>query len=101
MWWGRALYPHDASDAAPEVDIRARSHTFYHRVATCRMGTDPDAVTDRHGRVNGVKGLRVVNALLMQRLTVGFGVRRSGDWGRGPGSSPGRVMLCVSPARGW
>lgn len=35
------------------------------------MGNDPEAVCDLQGRVNGVDGLRVVDASLMPRLVGG------------------------------
>jgi len=70
-WRGRRLYPHDGSDAALERDIRARADTIYHPVGTCRMGSDEMAVTDTEGRVQGVDGLRVVDASLMPRIVSG------------------------------
>ncbi len=70
-WRGSLLYGHDGSDAALESDIRARADTIYHPVGTCRMGSDADAVCDLQGRVNGVAGLRVVDASLMPRLIGG------------------------------
>lgn len=70
-WRGKKLFAHDGSDAALEADIRARADTIYHPVGTCRMGNDPEAVCDLQGRVNGVDGLRVVDASLMPRLVGG------------------------------
>ncbi|MEK7264925.1 MAG: FAD-dependent oxidoreductase [Pseudomonadota bacterium] len=61
----------DASDAALIEDIKLRSDTIYHPVGTCRMGTDARAVLDPHLRVNGVKGLRVVDASVMPNLVSG------------------------------
>ena len=59
----------------PENDVlaflRANTSTQYHPCATCRMGTDDMAVTDAEGRVNGVTGLRIVDASLMPRVTSG------------------------------
>lgn len=42
----------------------------WHAVGTCRMGAagDPMAVTDGHGRVHGVEGLRVCDASLMPTI---------------------------------
>ncbi len=61
----------DASDAALIEDIKLRGDTIYHPVGTCRMGTDARAVLDPFLRVNGVKGLRVVDASVMPNLVSG------------------------------
>jgi choline dehydrogenase-like flavoprotein len=45
--------------------------TIFHPVGTARMGTDPEAVVDGALRVNGVEGLRVVDASVMPRITSG------------------------------
>jgi len=64
-WRGRRLYPHDGSDEALEADIRARADSIYHPTGTCRMGSDPGAVTDPALCVRGVGALRVVDASVM------------------------------------
>ncbi len=51
--------------------VRNRGESAYHPSGTCRMGSDPGAVTDLEGRVNGVEGLRVVDASLMPEITNG------------------------------
>ncbi len=45
--------------------------TIFHPVGTARMGADPSAVVDGALRVNGVAGLRVVDASVMPRITSG------------------------------
>ena len=51
--------------------IRDTGETLYHPVGTCKMGSDPAAVTDEQGRVHKVSGLRVVDASLMPTLIGG------------------------------
>jgi len=48
-----------------EADIRARCATYFHPSGTCRMGAEPTAVVDPQLRVNGIEGLRVVDASIM------------------------------------
>ncbi len=60
-------------DNDDELDgwIRATGETLYHPVGTCKMGNDPMAVTNEHGQVHGLEGLRVVDASLMPTLITG------------------------------
>ena len=67
------MHPGDKaeSDEALLAFARAAGTTIYHPVGTCRMGSDPAAVVDDALRVNGVEGLRVVDASVMPRLVSG------------------------------
>ncbi len=61
----------DLSDSELVDYIRAKAETVYHPVGTCRMGSDADAVVDPQLRVNGVEGLRVIDASVMPCLIGG------------------------------
>ena len=50
---------------------RRNGQTIYHPIGTCRMGSDAAAVTDVRLRVNGVSGLRVVDASVMPKMVSG------------------------------
>jgi choline dehydrogenase len=50
---------------------REAGDTVFHPTSTCRMGTDAHAVVDACLRVNGVEGLRVVDASIMPAVPSG------------------------------
>ena len=61
------------TDADFDAWIRRSAETIYHPVGTCRMGLpgDPMAVVDAELRVQGLAGLRVVDASVMPTLVGG------------------------------
>ncbi len=71
---GRIARPLDAHDLDDETLARALqfvSHTLYHPVGTCRMGSDDASVVDPELRVRGVKALRVADASVMPTIIRG------------------------------
>ncbi|VXB20208.1 Choline dehydrogenase [Microbacterium sp. 8M] len=71
-WGAVEAYPGpEVSDAGVEDWVRRTAITYHHQVGTCRMGSDPDAVVDPRLRVNGVAGLRVIDASVMPTITTG------------------------------
>jgi choline dehydrogenase len=72
---GAEFAPGEAVQTDAEIDawIRRTGETIYHPVGTCRMGADGDplAVVDAQLRVQGLTGLRVVDASVMPTLVGG------------------------------
>jgi choline dehydrogenase len=62
-----APYNHPAGDTDEQLREHIERTTFsiYHPVGTCAMGTGAGAVVDPELRVNGLEGLRVVDASVM------------------------------------
>ena len=59
-------------DATAWLDFARRNgQTIYHPVGTCRIGSDANAVVDPRLRVNGVSGLRVVDASVIPKIVSG------------------------------
>jgi choline dehydrogenase len=69
--WKREIVPGDENQSDADIldAVRRMSSTVYHLVGTCRMGNDDRAVVDPELRVNGVDGLRVVDASVMPTIT--------------------------------
>jgi choline dehydrogenase len=63
--------PNAQTDAQLDEFIRAHAESAYHPCGTCRMGSDPGAVVDVLGRVNGIDCLRVVDASIFPHITNG------------------------------
>ena len=71
---GEELWPTPQVAADPDALVAAMrqwGETIYHPVGTCRMGADAAAVVDGSLRVNGVQGLRVVDASVMPFVVSG------------------------------
>lgn len=76
-----ALKPYIENEYAPGIAVRSDNDmlefaretgaTIFHPIGTCKMGSDPMAVTDARLRVHGVAGLRVVDCSIMPTLTSG------------------------------
>jgi choline dehydrogenase len=69
-FWSSEVIPGSAhqTDEDLKAAIRANATTVYHLVGTCRMGSDDRAVVDPQLRVQGIDGLRVVDASVMPRI---------------------------------
>lgn len=69
--WQREIVPgaKNQSDSEVLAAVRQMAGTVYHLVGTARMGSDARAVVDPELRVNGVEGLRVVDASVMPKIT--------------------------------
>ena len=63
--------PQAQSDEELLQQAREISNTIYHPTSTCRMGSDAGAVVDPQLQVNGVRGLRVVDASVMPLIVSG------------------------------
>ena len=57
--------PDGDSDEALREHVARTTFSVYHPVGTCSMGTNTNAVVDEHLRVNGVNGLRIIDASVM------------------------------------
>jgi choline dehydrogenase len=71
---GKIARPLDAKELTDETLERALntcSHTLYHPVGTCRMGSDDTSVVDPDLLVRGVEGLRVADASVMPTIIRG------------------------------
>jgi choline dehydrogenase-like flavoprotein len=60
--------PDVVTDADYAAYASRHAKTDHHPAGTCRMGNDPGAVVDPELRLNGVEGLRVIDASIMPTL---------------------------------
>jgi choline dehydrogenase len=67
----RPLGATELDDETLERALNSLSHTLYHPVGTCRMGSDDASVVDPELRVRGVDGLRVADASVMPTIIRG------------------------------
>jgi choline dehydrogenase len=63
--------PAGDSDEQLREHVARTTFAIYHPVGTCRMGADADAVVDPELRVNGLQGLRVIDASVMPKVPRG------------------------------
>ena len=63
--------PVDDSREALAAHVARSTFAIYHPVGTCRMGGDQEAVVDEQLQVNGLQGLRVVDASVMPTVPRG------------------------------
>lgn len=77
----KTLQPHAPNEILPGPKVETEDDilravgdiatTIFHPVGTCRMGSDPDAVVNPELKVNGLTGLRVVDASIMPKIVSG------------------------------
>ncbi len=63
--------PQVRTDAEVDAYVRGGLHTSMHAVGTCAMGVDDQAVVDAELKVQGIEGLRVVDASVMPTIVSG------------------------------
>ncbi len=73
QWNSEGIFPRNDQKSDEEIAefLREKANHVYHPVGTCKMGNDPLAVVDDRLRVQGLDGLRVVDASIMPTLIGG------------------------------
>jgi choline dehydrogenase len=67
----REVVPGPKGHRAMEQFIRNSAVTYWHQSCTAKMGRDAMSVVDHQLRVYGIEGLRIADASIMPRITVG------------------------------
>lgn len=67
----REVIPGPKGHRAMEQFIRNAAVTYWHQSCTAKMGRDEMSVVDHQLRVHGIENLRVADASIMPRITVG------------------------------
>ncbi len=72
-WVKQELLPGPVIRTDEQLDdfVRKNADTYHHQAGSCKMGLDDMAVVDPQLRVNGVEGLRVVDASVMPMVPSG------------------------------
>jgi choline dehydrogenase len=97
--------PEGDSDQAQREHVARTTFAIYHPVGTCRMGQDAGAVVDAELRVNGLEGIRVVDASVMPTVPRGNTnaptialAERAADLIRGAGTAAPAEQTPAQPA---
>jgi choline dehydrogenase len=66
-------WPGSQVESDEQIDrfVRDTGATVYHPVGSCAMGRDADAVVDSSLRVNGLQGIRIIDASVMPSMVSG------------------------------
>jgi choline dehydrogenase len=67
----RAVMPGNLRGAELENFIRNAASTYWHQTGTAKMGRDKMSVVDGTLKVYGIEGLRIADASVMPRITIG------------------------------
>ncbi|TLX58936.1 GMC family oxidoreductase [Stutzerimonas nosocomialis] len=67
----REVVPGQRDRRAMEQFVRDSAVTYWHQSCTAKMGRDADSVVDHQLRVYGIDNLRIADASIMPRITIG------------------------------
>ena len=73
LYKGEAIQPKDDVITDEQIDafVRASVDSAYHPSCTCKIGQDKTSVVDHELKVNGVKGLRVIDSSVFPTIPNG------------------------------